>query len=191
MLLSMALAIHFLNNCRKSLGFVGGFFSFILKNSMHCGKIHYSEVFNMNRKISNVIFFVFNILPFATWMSYFYVSYNNIIVSPHIATLQIVLLIGLPLFFTVINCVSSYNRKMFIVQNSIFLVSNVIGYYFTGCLHYKYISDDAETLLVRDTLSLYSLFYIIILSAVVLIIKTVDKRQKSKVFNNGNIGGQS
>lgn len=137
----------------------------------------------MKRDIRNVVFVILNVIPFVIWMLYFYITYNNIIVSPQIATLQITLLLMLPLLFTVINSISSNTRRFFIIKASIFTVSHIVSYYLSGCLYYRYISDDSETLLVRDTLSLYSLLYIVILTAVVLIFKTIDMKHRNKPNN--------
>lgn len=115
------------------------------------------------KKILNIIL---NLFPFVIWMGWFYLALGDIKTIPDLGTIQILLLLFLPLIYSIYNLIFSNNAKKFILRNTIFLISQVVGYYLCGLLYYNYISSDSETALIRNTFSFISIIYIVIITLI-------------------------
>lgn len=72
------------------------------------------------KKIFNV---VLNVLPFFIWIGWFLLALNNVEINPDLGTIQILLLLGLPLVYSVYNVIFSANKKNFLMQNFVFGVA--------------------------------------------------------------------
>ncbi len=115
------------------------------------------------KKIFNIII---NLIPFFVWMIWFYLALIDVDINPDLGMIQILLLLGLPLLYSIYNVFLSKNKKEFVIHNAIFGVSHIIGYYIMGLLYYNYISSDSETVLVINTFSGISILYILIATLV-------------------------
>jgi len=129
------------------------------------------------KKIFNV---VLNVLPFFIWIGWFLLALNNVEINPDLGTIQILLLLGLPLVYSVYNVIFSGNKKNFLMQNFVFGVAQVVGYYISGLLYYDYISSDSETILVNNTFSAISVVYILITTLIFYGISVVVEKLKRK-----------
>ena len=131
------------------------------------------------KKIFNV---VLNVLPFFIWIGWFLLALNNAEINPDLGTIQILLLLGLPLVYSVYNVIFSAKKKNFLMQNFVFGVAQVVGYYISGLLYYDYISSDSETILVNNTFSAISVVYILITTLIFYGISVVVEKLKRKWF---------
>lgn len=129
------------------------------------------------KKIFNA---VLNILPFFIWISWFLLALNDVETKPDLWTIQILLLLGLPLVYSIYNVVFSGNKKNFLIQNFVFGVAQVVGYYIRGLLYYDYISSDSETILVNNTFSAISVAYILIATLIFYGISVAVEKSKRK-----------
>ena len=127
------------------------------------------------KKIINI---VFNVLPFFIWMGWFYCALKHFTID--LGTIQILILLGLPLLYSISNAVFSNNKKDFVIHNLIFGVSQVVGYYIAGLLNYNYISSDSETILVINTFSGISIVYILIATLIFYGIRAIVDKNKKK-----------
>ena len=115
------------------------------------------------KKIFNVII---NLIPFFLWMIWFCLALIDVDINPDLGMIQILMLLALPLLYSIYNVFLSNNKKEFVIHNVIFGVSHIIGYYIMGLLYYDYISSDSETILVINTFSGISCLYILIATLV-------------------------
>lgn len=129
------------------------------------------------KKIFNV---VLNVLPFLIWMVWFLLALNDVEINPDLGTIQILLLLGLPLVYSVYNVIFSGNKKNFLIQNFVFGVAQVVGYYISGLLYYDYISNDSETILVNNTFSAISIVYVLITTLIFYWISGIVARLKRR-----------
>lgn len=129
------------------------------------------------KKIFNV---VLNVLPFLIWMVWFLLALNDVEINPDLGTIQILLLLGLPLVYSVYNVIFSGNKKNFLIQNFVFGVAQVVGYYISGLLYYDYISSDSETILVNNTFSAISIVYVLITTLIFYWISGIVARLKRR-----------
>ena len=129
------------------------------------------------KKIFNV---VLNVLPFLIWMVWFLLALNDVEINPDLGTIQILLLLGLPLVYSVYNVIFSGNKKNFLIQNFVFGVAQVVGYYISGLLYYDYISSDPETILVNNTFSAISIVYVLITTLIFYWISGIVARLKRR-----------
>ena len=106
---------------------------------------------------------VLNILPFFVWTGYFYCALKAYFV-PGLALIQIFLLLGLPLLYSLLNGIFSSSKKEFLTYNLVFGVSQVVGYYIAGALYYNNISSDSGTIQITNAFSVLSIIYILVLS---------------------------
>lgn len=129
------------------------------------------------KKIFNI---VLNVLPFLIWMVWFLLAFNDVEINPDLGTIQILLLLGLPLVYSVYNVIFSGNKKNFLIQNFVFGVAQVVGYYISGLLYYDYISNDSETILVNNTFSAISIVYVLITTLIFYWISGIVARLKRR-----------
>lgn len=129
------------------------------------------------KKIINV---VLNVLPFFIWIGWFLLALNDVETNPDLGSIQILLLLGLPLVYSIYNVIFSSNKKNFLMQNFVFGVAQVVGYYISGLLYYDYISSDSETILVNNTFSAISVVYILITTLIFYWISVVEEKLKRK-----------
>ncbi len=113
--------------------------------------------------MKKIIIFV-NFFPALIWIAWFLCALYDIEVRPDLGMIQILLLLLLPLIYSLYNLIMSSRKRNFIILNGIFLLSQLMGYYISGSLYYRYVSSDAETLLVMNTFSFLSLIYIMIIT---------------------------
>lgn len=127
------------------------------------------------KKIFNTIV---NIVPFFVWMIWFYLALIDIDIdiNPDLGTIEILLLLGFPLLYTIYNVFFAKDRKEFAIYNLIFGVAHIIGYYISGLFYYDYVSSDSETMLVINTFSGISILYVSIVTLIFYGIRAfVDK----------------
>ena len=129
------------------------------------------------KKIFNIII---NIIPFFVWMIWFYIALKDIDINPDLGTIQILLLLGCPLLYSIYNVLLSKNKKEFIINNVVFGFSHIIGYYIAGLLYYDYISSDSETMLVINTFSGISILYVLIATLVFYGIRALVDKMRNK-----------
>lgn len=128
--------------------------------------------------MKKVINIAFNVLPFFIWMGWFYCALKHFTID--LGIIQILMLLGLPLLYSILNLIFSNNKKDFVIHNLIFGVSQVVGYYIAGLLYYDYISSDSETILVINTFSGISIIYILIATLIFYGIRAVVDKVKNK-----------
>ena len=129
------------------------------------------------KKIFNIII---NLIPFFVWMIWFYLALIDVDINPDLGMIQILLLLGLPLLYSIYNVFISKNKKEFVIHNAFFCVSNIIGYYIMGLIYYKYISSDSETVLIINTFSGISILYILIATLVFYGIRAFVDKMRNK-----------
>lgn len=129
------------------------------------------------KKIFNIII---NIIPFFIWMIWFYLALIDIDINPDLGVIEILLLLGFPLLYSIYNVLISKNKKEFVINNVVFGVSHIIGYYIAGLLYYDYISSDSETVLVINTFSGISIIYVSIITLVFYGIRALVEKMRSK-----------
>ena len=127
--------------------------------------IHLKVGDNMKRKI------IINIIPFVFWLLWFYCEINSIIPYYMSMIIQILLLLCLPLVFTILNFLVEKSEKSFLKYNIVSCSSHILGYYLRGLLYYCFISDDPETLLVVNLLSFLSLLVSVLLTGICYVVK--------------------
>ena len=130
---------------------------------------------NIMKKIFSVIF---NVVPFFIWMIWFYCALEHFTID--LGIIQILLLLGLPLLYSIFNTIFASGKKEFVIHNTIFGASQVIGYYIAGLLYYNYISSDSETALITNTFSGISIVYIFLLTLVFYGIWAIVYKVKNK-----------
>jgi len=119
---------------------------------------------------------VLNILPFFIWIVWFLLALNDVETNPDLGTIQIILLLGLPLVYSIYNVVFSCDKKCFLMQNFVFGVVQMVGYYICGLLYSDYISGDSETILVCNTFSVISVVYILFITLMFYVIRVNAER---------------
>ncbi len=129
------------------------------------------------KKIFNVLI---NVLPFFIWIGWFLLALNDIETNPDLGTIQILLLLGLPLLYSIYNVLLSKNKKEFLIHNVIFGLSQVIGCFVTVQLYYNHVSSDSETILVGNVFSGISILYISIATLLFYGVKTLVGKVKRK-----------
>lgn len=129
------------------------------------------------KKIFNIII---NIIPFFIWMIWFYLALIDIDINPDLGVIEILLLLGFPLLYSIYNVLISKNKKEFVINNVVFGISHIIGYYIAGLLYYDYISSDSETVLVINTFSGISIIYVSIITLVFYGIRALVEKMRSK-----------
>ena len=129
------------------------------------------------KKIFNIII---NIIPFFIWMIWFYLALIDIDINPDLGVIEIILLLGFPLLYSIYNVLISKNKKEFVINNVVFGISHIIGYYIAGLLYYDYISSDSETVLVINTFSGISIIYVSIITLVFYGIRALVEKMRSK-----------
>ena len=129
------------------------------------------------KKIFNI---TVNIFPLFVWMIWFYLALIDLEVNPDLGTIQILLLLGLPLLYSIYNVFFAKGRIEFAIYNAIFGVSHIIGYYIMGLLYYNYISSDSETVLVINTFSGISIIYILIATLIFYGIRVLVDKVRNK-----------
>lgn len=129
------------------------------------------------KKIFNIIK---NIIPFFIWMIWFYLALIDIDINPDLGVIEILLLLGFPLLYSIYNVLISKNKKEFVINNVVFGISHIIGYYIAGLLYYDYISSDSETVLVINTFSGISIIYVSIITLVFYGIRALVEKMRSK-----------
>ena len=129
------------------------------------------------KKIFNIII---NIIPFYIWKIWFYLALIDIDINPDLGVIEILLLLGFPLLYSIYNVLISKNKKEFVINNVVFGVSHIIGYYIAGLLYYDYISSDSETVLVINTFSGISIIYVSIITLVFYGIRALVEKMRSK-----------
>ena len=129
------------------------------------------------KKIFNI---TVNIFPLFVWMIWFYLALIDLEVNPDLGTIQILLLLGLPLLYSIYNVFFSKDKNEFAIYNAIFGVSHIIGYYIMGLLYYNYISSDSETVLVINTFSGISIIYILIATLIFYGIRVLVDKVRNK-----------
>lgn len=127
------------------------------------------------KRIFNIIL---NLLPFVVWGVWFYLALNELYIYPDWGLVQILLLVCLPIMYSVYNAIVWDRNKTFIIQNGIFAVSQVSGCYICGVLYYNFISSDSETQLVTSGFSFISVIYIAVLTLVCCGIKILINKIK-------------
>ena len=113
-------------------------------------------------------------------MIWFYLALIDLEVNPDLGTIQILLLLGLPLLYSIYNVFFSKDKNEFAIYNAIFGVSHIIGYYIMGLLYYNYISSDSETVLVINTFSGISIIYILIATLIFYGIRVLVDKVRNK-----------
>lgn len=129
------------------------------------------------KKIFNI---TVNIIPLFVWMIWFYLALIDLEVNPDLGTIQILLLLGLPLLYSIYNVFFAKDKNEFAIYNSIFGVSHIIGYYIMGLFYYNYISSDSETVLVINTFSGISIIYILIATLIFYGIRVLVEKVRNK-----------
>lgn len=129
------------------------------------------------KKIFNI---TVNIIPLFVWMIWFYLALIDLEVNPDLGTIQILLLLGLPLLYSIYNVFFAKDKNEFAIYNAIFSVSHIIGYYIMGLLYYNYISSDSETVLVINTFSGISIIYILIATLIFYGIRVLVDKVRNK-----------
>ena len=120
-----------------------------------------------------------NIIPFFVWIIWFILALYDIETIPDLGLIQILLLLGLPLLYSIYNVIFSSDKRNFAIQNMIFGVAQVVGYYSSGMLYYNLISGDSETILVFNTFSGISIVYILIATFIFYVIRLLVDKAKN------------
>lgn len=119
-----------------------------------------------------------NILPFFVWMGWFYCALHHFTID--LGIIQILLLLAFPLLYTILNIIIANDKKQFLIYNSFFGISQIVGYYISGLLYYDYISSDSETILVVNTFTGISIVYILIATMVFYGVRVIIDRVRKK-----------
>ena len=119
-----------------------------------------------------------NFFPALIWIAWFLCALYDIEVRPDLGMIQILLLLLLPLIYSLYNLIMSSRKRNFIILNGLFLISQLMGYYISGSLYFRYVSSDSETLLVMNTFSFLSLIYIMIITLAFYGIKALISKYK-------------
>ena len=130
----------------------------------------------MKKKFNSII----NLIPFFVWMIWFCLALIDVDINPDLGIIQILLLIGLPLLYSIYNVFLSKNKKEFAIHNAIFAVFHIIGYYNMGLFYYNYISSDSETILITNTFSGISILYVLITTLVFYGIRAFVDKMRNK-----------
>ena len=139
----------------------------------------------MNKKIFN---FIFNSLPFFAWIGCFFLELYNVEINPDLVVIYIILLLCLPILYSVYNLFFSADEKEFIIQNTIFGVAQVSGIYINGVLAYNQTYNDAETMIMTNFLSICSIVYILVLTFTFYAVKIpLKKNNKKSVISNNTL----
>lgn len=118
-------------------------------------------------------------MPFFVWIGWFFLALYDLETKTDLGMIQIILLLCLPILYSVYNTIFSNNKKNLVIQNAIFGIAHVVGYYISGVLYYDHISSDTETILVNNTFSALSIVYILLVTFAFCGIKfLIDKIKK-------------
>lgn len=126
----------------------------------------------MRKAVSVVV----DLLPIGVWIGWFFLEFYEVMQNLWIA--EVVLLLILPLLYSVYHVVFSKDKKRFVTSNIFFGGSQVVGYILSGLLYYRFISDDSETIAVVAFFSIASIVYISVMTLLFYGIRALMDRVK-------------
>ena len=132
------------------------------------------------KKVKIIANIIINILPFLAWIVWFLCAFYDVETSLDLFVIELLLLMLLPIIYTIYNLILSKDNKTFLIQNSVFLLSQVIGVIMSGMLYYNYISDDSGTALVVTTFAFISIIYTVLVSVAFWGVKLLIKKLLKK-----------
>ena len=130
--------------------------------------------------MKKIFYRIVNVFPLFIWIGWFLLAVSDVDTDSDLGIIQLLLLFALPLLYSLCNAMLSNNKKEFTVNNTMFGVSQIFGYYLAGLLYYSYISSDSKTVLVINTLSGVSILYISIVTLIFYGIRSIIDKVKNK-----------